>query len=80
MREPWEKNPWEYPQSGVWADGVMTHGYPESGPGSIDVDTLYQAFKERFMAELAAVKPAGTAVYVDGVEVRYLPLVDKEQL
>ncbi len=46
----------------------------------LTVDDLYAEFKRRLMAELAAVKPAGTAIYVDGVEVRYLPLVDKEQL
>jgi hypothetical protein len=38
----------------IFEDKLMTHGWPENGPGRIDVETLYQAFKARLMRELAA--------------------------
>ncbi len=69
-RQPWERKQNE-------AGNFRGPDYPWNKD---ETENLYQAFKERLMAELAAVKPAGTAVYVAGVEVRYLPLVDKEQL
>jgi hypothetical protein len=33
---------------------VMTHGWPECGPGSINVEEMYQAFKARLAAESSA--------------------------
>ncbi len=79
MREPWDKKvptfPWDVKM-------ILSEGSPGEASFTrvVSSEYLYQAFKERLKAELAAVKPAGTAIYVDGVEVRYLPLVDKEQL
>jgi hypothetical protein len=32
-------------------ENLMTHNWPECGPGSINVEELYQAFKMRFMYE-----------------------------
>ena len=37
----------------IFKDDLMTHGWPENGPGSLDVETLYQAFKARLMRELS---------------------------
>jgi hypothetical protein len=31
---------------------LMTHDWPECGPGTIDVEELYQAIKMRLMSEL----------------------------
>lgn len=33
-------------------ESVMLHGYPECGPGSLNIEDLYHAFKERFIEEL----------------------------
>jgi len=30
---------------------IMYHNYPECGPGSLELEELYQAFKERLLAE-----------------------------
>lgn len=54
-----EQKPWEYGHgyfgSGPkhpWTENLMTHDYPESGPGRVDIEDLYQSFKERLMHEL----------------------------
>ena len=31
---------------------LMTHDYPECGPGELRVEDLYQAFRKRFLVEL----------------------------
>lgn len=36
----------------LFEEKLMTHDYPECGPGSIDVEELYQVFRERFAKEL----------------------------
>lgn len=38
--------------SGLFEELLMTHDYPENGPGRIEVERLYQAFRERFVKEL----------------------------
>lgn len=30
-----------------WTDGLMVHGWPECGPGTITLDELYLMFKAR---------------------------------
>jgi hypothetical protein len=32
---------------------LMVHDYPECGPGSLDVEELYQAFRQRLLREMA---------------------------
>lgn len=39
--------------SELFKEKLMTHDYPECGPGSIEVERLYQAFRERFLKEVA---------------------------
>lgn len=55
----------------------MTHGWPETGAGSVSVESLYQAFKARLLVELAAVKPASVNVYIDYKQVDFLPLKER---
>lgn len=46
----------EYEKPVLFSEELMTHGYPECGAGSVDVEALYQAFKERLLAELGVAK------------------------
>lgn len=43
-------------------ESIMTHGWPECGAGRIDIEELYQLFKERLLREM---KPSGNAVPPD---------------
>jgi len=38
-------------------ESIMTHGWPECGAGRIDVEELYQMFKERLLKEVYAGRP-----------------------
>lgn len=34
-----------------WDDRIMIHDWPECGPVSLEIETLYQAFRLRYEAE-----------------------------
>lgn len=40
-----------------WHQSLMLHDWPECGPGSLELETLYQAFKARLIAELIVDSP-----------------------
>lgn len=35
-----------------WQETLMLHGWPECGPGSLFIERLYQAFKDRLEREI----------------------------
>jgi hypothetical protein len=49
---------------------------PLCGCCELTLEQLYQAMKARLMDEVMATRPAGTIIYVNGVEVDGLPLFD----
>jgi len=62
-----------------WNEDLMTHDWPESGPGSLSVEMLYQAFKARLMAELVADNAYAANAYhgTSDDRVHNLPLREK---
>lgn len=53
-----------------WEKGIMLHGWPECGPGRVEIEELYQMFKARLVTEVEGVLPTQSPDIVQIVPLR----------